>query len=161
MDDLISRQAAIDTISVRLNKTDAPASYPGIIKALEEWLNDLPSVQPERLTDDDFETIRIHLSAIKEKLCNQHRWEEAEMYEQLIERFMVFVSARPEQQWILCSERLPKDGKWCLFTDGVNISVERYKADAIDHFFPQGRWFSLEDAVAWMPLPEPYREESN
>ena len=60
--------------------------------------------------------------------------------------------------WIPCSERLPEDGKWCLFTDGVNMSVERYKADAMDHFFPEGRWFSLEDAVAWMPLPEPYRE---
>ena len=48
--DTISRQAAIDTINVHLNKTDVPVSYPGIIKALEEWLNDLPSVQPEQKT---------------------------------------------------------------------------------------------------------------
>ena len=41
---------------------------------------------------------------------------------------------------------------------GKNISVERYKADAIDHFFPNGRWFQLEDVIAWMPLPEPYQK---
>lgn len=61
-----------------------------------------------------------------------------------------------EQDWIPCSERLPEDGTWNLFTDGGNISVERYKADAIDSFFPSGRWFDFDDAVAWMSLPKPY-----
>ena len=41
------RQAAIEAINIHLNKTDVPASYPGIITALEEWLNNLPSAQPE------------------------------------------------------------------------------------------------------------------
>ena len=62
-----------------------------------------------------------------------------------------------EPQWILTTERLPRDGSWNIFTDGKNISVERYKADAIDHFFPNGRWFQLEDVIAWMPLPEAYK----
>lgn len=66
---------------------------------------------------------------------------------------------RTEQRWIPCSERLPRDGSWNIFTDGINRSVERYKRDAIDHFYPSGRWFELEDAIAWMPLPEPYEEE--
>jgi hypothetical protein len=65
-----------------------------------------------------------------------------------------------EPKWISVSERLPEDGTWNLFTDGKNESVERYKSDAIDHFNPNGRWFSLEEAVAWMPLPEPYKAES-
>lgn len=56
----------------------------------------LPSAQPERLTDDDFETIRIHLSAYKETLCNQHRWREAEEYQRIIDRFMSFASAQPD-----------------------------------------------------------------
>ena len=56
----------------------------------------LPSAQPERLTDDDFETIRIHLNAYKEKLCNQNRWKEAEEYQRIIDRFMAFASAQPE-----------------------------------------------------------------
>ena len=59
--------------------------------------------------------------------------------------------------WIPVDERLPEDGTWNIFTDGVQISVERYKLDAIDHFFPSGRWFELEQVIAWMPLPEPYK----
>lgn len=66
--------------------------------------------------------------------------------------------AQSEPQWIPIERELPRDGSWNIFTDGKNISVERYKADTIDHFFPNGRWFQLEDVIAWMPLPEPYRK---
>lgn len=50
------------------------------------------------------------------------------------------------------------DGHWVIVTDGETISVERIKKDAYDHFFPNGRWFELEDVKAWTPLPEPYKE---
>ena len=63
-------------------------------------------------------------------------------------------------RWIPVSERLPEDGTWNMFTDGKQISVERFKLDAINHFFPEGRWFSFDEAVAWMPLPLPYKAES-
>jgi hypothetical protein len=69
-------------------------------------LINLPSAQPEHLTDDDFETIRIHLSAIKERLCNQCRWKEAEDYERLIDRFMSFASAQPEPVRINLNESI-------------------------------------------------------
>lgn len=62
-------------------------------------------------------------------------------------------------KWASVSKRLPEDGTWNLFTDGKSISVERYKADALDHFFPSGRWFQFDEAIAWMPLPEPYKEK--
>ena len=45
------------------------------------------------------------------------------------------------------------DGKWIIVTDGEQVSVERIKKDAIDHFFPSGRWFDLEEVKAWMPMP--------
>jgi hypothetical protein len=41
------------------------------------------------LSDDEIETIRIHLSAIKEELCNQSRYGEAAYYEKLIEKFLL------------------------------------------------------------------------
>ena len=72
---------------------------------------------------------------------------------------MPTIAPERKWKWIPVTERLPEDGTWNLFTDGKNISIERYKMDAIDHFFPQGRWFSLDKAIAWMPLPSPYREE--
>lgn len=64
-------------------------------------------------------------------------------------------------QWIPCLERLPEDGTWNIFTDGKRISIERYKFDIVSHFWPEPRWFDLEDAVAWMPLPEPWKGEDN
>ena len=73
---------------------------------ISELYLSLPSAQSERLTDDDFETIRIHLNAYKEKLCNQQRWEEADEYQRIIDRFMAFASAQPERktgQWLQIS----------------------------------------------------------
>lgn len=54
-----------------------------------------------------------------------------------------------------------RDGEWVIVTDGKSISVERIKKDAYDHFFPNGRWFGLEDVIAWMPMPEPYKEDND
>ena len=66
---------------------------------------DYYKISPETsMTDDDFETIRIHLNAYKERLCNQRRWKEAEEYQRIIDRFMAFASAQPEQ----------RKGKWII-----------------------------------------------
>ena len=40
------------------------------------------------LDAEDIETIRIHLGAFKERLCNQGRWKEAQEYEDLIGRLL-------------------------------------------------------------------------
>lgn len=47
--DTIYRQDAIDVLDKHLRTTDVPVSYPGIISALTEWLNELPTAQPELL----------------------------------------------------------------------------------------------------------------
>lgn len=101
MSNLISRQQAIDA----LYKEWENVSYDGdgyhIASECERVLDDLPPVHPERLTDDDFETIRIHLNAYKENLCNQRRWKEAEEYQHIIDRFMAFASTQPRTgMWI-------------------------------------------------------------
>ena len=74
-DDTISRVAAIETV----RKAQS-------IGQAHRMLVQLPSAQQTTLTADDIETIRIHLSAFKETLCNQGRWTEAEEYERLIQR---------------------------------------------------------------------------
>ena len=97
--DMISRQAVMKEFSdfVRESNNSDFAPTPTWNDAVS-LVGSMPSVQPERLTDDDFETIRIHLNAYKEKLCNQQRWEEAEEYQRIIDRFMAFASARKEYE---------------------------------------------------------------
>lgn len=101
--DLISRQAAIDALKNQMSDRNDLYNIP--VRRSIVILEQLPSAQPERLTDDDFETIRIHLNAYKEKLCNQQRWKEADEYQRIIDRFMTFASAQPER----------KTGKWTIY----------------------------------------------
>jgi len=96
MDDLISRQAAIQTALEFIVEYLGGAFDEDFQKELMERMSAIPPAQPERLTDDDFETIRIHLNAYKGKLCNQQRWKEAEEYQRIIDRFMAFASAHPD-----------------------------------------------------------------
>lgn len=106
--DVVSRNAIVQKlnkmdryVSTELRLCDTDKKFPQnevfiVDDVYEEIVEQLPPTQPERLTDDDFETIRIHLSAYKERLCNQHRWEEAEEYQRIIDRFMRFASEQPE-----------------------------------------------------------------
>ena len=106
MDDTISRQAAIRWIKAECNPYGKPTLDYETSCRIMKHLDRMPSAEPERLTDDDFETIRIHLNAQKEKLCNQQRWEEAKEYQRIIDRFMAFASAEPRKKgkWIKIPE---------------------------------------------------------
>ena len=60
-------------------------------------------------------------------------------------------------KWIPCSERLPKEGQKVLVTIE---SASGKKFVRIDHIRDGNWWlFKTESAKAWMPLPEPYRED--
>ena len=136
MADLIDRQAAIKA---------ARDWYEGLIcgsfKGLEKRLRALPSAQPERLTDDDFETIRIHLNAYKEKLCNQQRWKEAEEYQRIIDRFMAFASAQPDlDEWCTDCKEYDQEKHCCpRFNRVIRETVEEVRKNA------EQRWIPVED----------------
>ena len=79
-------------------------------------------------------------------------------------------SVQPEQRWIPCSERLPEEDNWLggsgrQFSDEVLVSVVNYDNEDIWIYISQtidGEW-ALElpshfKIIAWMPLPEPYKE---
>ena len=130
MNDLISRQDALKAIedahhnTVVMSMMDNGKLFG--FGAACNIIRNLPSAEPERLTDDDFETIRIHLSAYKERLGNQHRWKEAEEYQRIIDRFMGFASAQSER----------KTGKWIDFCGSYQCSCCNMTNAYEDNFCP-------------------------
>lgn len=90
------------------------------------------------------------LSAAMEKLA---RYEDAEEKDRL-------------GQWIPCSEKLPEEEEYILlsFANYTGLDIGRYENDGEnDNFYPgdeEETYASYGLIVnAWMPLPEPYREE--
>lgn len=73
-------------------------------------------------------------------------------------------TTQPEQQWIPVTERLPEDGQNVLVTYKTTDKIHpcQYHDDG-----SRNPWYSYIDqcrahmnvVLAWMPLPEPYREE--
>ena len=66
----------------------------------------------------------------------------------------------PVRQWIPCSEQLPEEDTDVLITDedgDIDIAHYEYNSWSED---PIVEWWNYEHetyAVAWMPLPEPYK----
>ena len=91
-----------------------------------------------------------------------------EIFADCIEALEILPSAQPEQHWILCSDRLPEENGQYLITvkyKHVNDSYEDVYAehgewlDGEWDMFCFGHCGEVEDIIAWLPLPEPYREE--
>ena len=75
-------------------------------------------------------------------------------------------SAQPEQHWIPCNERLPEENGQYLITvkyKHVNDSYEDVYAehgewlDGEWDMFCFGHCGEVEDIIAWLSLPEPYK----
>ena len=67
-----------------------------------------------------------------------------------------------ENKWIPVSERLPENGQSVLFCDIDNDIMIGYhvKGRPDTHFSQDGTYEDIKNVRAWMPLPEPYRAES-
>ena len=100
--------------------------------------------------------------------------------EQFVKGIEALSPAQPEQQWIPCSEKLPKERDWylgifkepdtgwinpipfiCDYLLGTKTKATT-KGGWILKGFTDGEeyidyYFNLE-CIAWMPLPEPYNE---
>lgn len=61
-----------------------------------------------------------------------------------------------QQKWVPCSERLPDDGTYLCWEWQGFCYVDSFK---------DGNWETAEKCytkcIAWMPLPEPYKEGEN
>lgn len=73
------------------------------------------------------------------------------------------LTIEPEPQWIPCSERLPMMSGYVLTyrpTMGMRMLVDSYEGyygeDDIE--WHEGWVYGGDKVIAWMPLPEPYKE---
>lgn len=86
--------------------------------------------------------------------------------EETVDAIEMGIHALKETQWIPCSERLPKEEEYILlsFANYTGLDIGRYENDGEnDKFYPgdDEETYAHYGLVvnAWMPLPEPYREE--
>ena len=75
-------------------------------------------------------------------------------YQQALTAVSKLPSAQPEQRWIPCGERLPEKPNMYTVTDSKGNVVRFVFYDT-----KSSREYWQRCAKAWMPLPEPYREE--
>lgn len=80
--------------------------------------------------------------------------EEFNNYIQILNQVMDWLEQEP--RWIPVTERLPdKDG---LYLVSVKNDHERRYSKTC--WYSDKNWFARQDVVAWMPLPQPYKAES-
>ena len=182
-EDCISRQAAVELIKNYCeNGCDIVEDNwcPSCQREqFMELLKAMPSVIPKGVTVTDFadrcrECGRIKTSedaisrqAIKEMLSEE--WTKYMPMELdinlsfVMEKINDLPSVTSQQtRWIPVSERLPEDGQSVLFCDIENDIMLGYhiKGRPNTHFSQDGTFEDTKDVIAWMPLPEPYIEES-
>lgn len=71
-------------------------------------------------------------------------------------------SAQPEQRWIPVTERLPDlwDERYLVSLAWGGVGTMEYKSTGF-HNYGSFSPVPIETVTAWMPLPEPYREETD
>ena len=58
--------------------------------------------------------------------------------------------------WIV-DGKLPEENQKVLISTKYGVSVDLFVSDGFDCFFEDN---DFDEVLAWMPLPEPYKEES-
>lgn len=79
--------------------------------------------------------------------------------QKMMDRIKELPSTYSVQGWIPCSERSPKHDEAVLITTNKEIEIGTVGFDDEWYVWNGGRWLSADNVTAWMPLPEPYRED--
>lgn len=105
----------------------------------------------------------------REALCQDllDRWnvadekEESEIQNVMADVVTPIVSSQPTIEmpsWIPVTERLPEEREVVLITnDKGNVRYGQFRGTRGKYWYWKGN--TLEEVIAWMELPEPYRED--
>ena len=116
---------------------------------IEEAINHAREVAEKNRKCHEENTIILSNRWISSMCC-------AEEHEQLAEWLEELKKLREKSKWIPCSERLPEDAMDVIaqFSSGT-VTELRYAGNGI---FEGIYEYSTKVIIAWMPLPEPYKE---
>ena len=162
--DLISRREAIKTAKNVAYYVDEHGSAGGWLAMLVNWLEILPSAQPEHTETHscDCERTETHESCTDCPLYDHDR-HNCPRFNKVIPR--TIEAAKP--MWIPVTERLPEDACQCIVTAKVKHvdNYPDYEVDTADFadgiFTTANSWWGVESIIAWMPLPEPWKGEQD
>lgn len=122
-----------------------------------------------RLIDADAFSARMY-HEVFEKDNEDQRWDSGcwiryKLFEKVLKETPII---EPEQKWIPCSERLPKDDDYKPFSyyeDGVVFFCTKDGKVGFGWYYESTREWANEDdntvgdVIAWMPLPSPWKGE--
>lgn len=179
--DVIYRQDAIDIINADKTPPNTPLITPTAKRDFEiydsacdrhiKMIGELPSAQPDLLDDGTLMMTVPHgiLSDVKRVLIDEVGTKDCKvMYQDEPERgcdecvFKSFKQFQPEPQWIPCSERLPELYVRVLVTDGEDVEMSklsRMSGEGYIWLF-ETCWNDCKDWPYWMPLPEPWKGDT-
>ena len=129
--------------------------------AIMDAIDIIKSNQPEVRPMSDLISRQAAIKAVHEELDECLVWDESGEYTaDEVERILDRVpSAQPEQRWIPCTERLPDTDDMML----VTCAPKKGARNVNRAYYNNGFWHgsgSMSGVIAWMPLPEPYTEET-
>jgi hypothetical protein len=154
-DDLISRAEAIEEIefgitnmkAINMETGEVIEPFVKINAELREAVNrvkELPAAQPE---PEEFEWCNGCKEYDQEKHCC-HRWTKV---------IRKTVAELKQSQWIPCSIKLPK--KTGLYYVTIRDEDGTKYTSCMYYYINLARWEVDVNVIAWMPEPEPYKEE--
>lgn len=90
------------------------------------------------------------------------QWLEQDNKLRAIETDTAYECGKHANKWIPVSEKMPEDGQNVLFCDIDDDIMVGYhiKGRSNTHFSQDGTFDDIKNVRAWMPLPEPYKAES-
>lgn len=89
-----------------------------------------------------------------------YEWHDTVTEDRILDHLYRLPSAQSEQRWIPCNERLPEtvDVLCCDIRGEICIAYPYADKESNTGHSAESDLVYMIDCIAWMPLPEPYKE---